>query len=130
MARFYIGQPVVCVDDRIRPSVARVYPQITDWPKAGAQYRIRANMTLMTRVSRRKWTPLTFVLVHGISNPLITWGDGTRAEAGFHEDRFEPATNIGELEKVAQQTGLWMGGFDKEIHVDEPDLHPTEETVE
>jgi hypothetical protein len=110
VARFYIGQPVVCVDDRMRPSVARNYPQITNWPKAGKQYTIRGNITKMTQVARNRWTPLTFVTVRELTNPIIAYGDGSRAEAGFHEDRFEPATNIDKLVEAKDKAPNFFEG--------------------
>lgn len=126
MAKFYVGQPVICVDDRLRASVLRLYPQILNWPTQGQRYIIRSNITVMTQISRRVWKNLTFVTVRDMINPVITWGDGQRAEAGFHEDRFEPATDIGEFNVVKDMVGLYHGKAD---HEDEPDSHPTDEPV-
>jgi hypothetical protein len=90
MARFYIGQPVVCVDDRLRVQVTARYPGLK-WPRRGVRYTIREN------IENGKHT---FVTVHGIRNRVIRWPDGLRAEAGFHEDRFEPATDIEGLKRA------------------------------
>jgi hypothetical protein len=120
VARFYIGQPVVCVDDRLRRHVVRRYPGIR-WPVAGVHYVIRGII---------ENDKLTFVTLREIKNATIRWPNGARAEAGFSEDRFEPATDIGDLTRVAEHVGNFMG----EPLVDEPDKHPTaprkKETVE
>ena len=94
MARFYIGQPVVCVDGRVRPHVDRRYPGL-QWPRRGRRYTIRENID---GKANGGW--LTFVTVGEIRNRKIRWPDGRVAEAGFHEDRFEPATDISELKKA------------------------------
>lgn len=94
MARFYIGQPVVCVDDRLKAHVSLRFPNLT-WPKRGRTYTIRENID-----SPANDTWLTFVTVGEIRNRKIRWPGGRFAEAGFHEDRFEPATDISELKKA------------------------------
>ena len=92
MARFYDGQPVVCVRGGENPHAGRRYPGLR-WPVKGRRYVIRKAEI----PHRGKWT---FVLVAGISNRIITWPCGTRYEAGFHEDRFEPATDISDLKRA------------------------------
>jgi hypothetical protein len=103
MARFYIGQPVVCVDGRVRPHVDRRYPGLR-WPRRGVRYTIRENIDID---SHGDW--ITFVTVDEIQNRKIRWPGGRKHEAGFHEDRFEPATDISDLEKVSKTVGLFMG---------------------
>lgn len=107
MARFYDGQPVVCVRGGENPNAGRRYPGLR-WPVKGRRYTIRKAEI----PHRGKWT---FVLVAGISNRTIIWPCGTRYEAGFHEDRFEPATDIGELDKVRKEVELYMGDDGVEI---------------
>jgi hypothetical protein len=63
MAKFYVGQPVICVDDRLRRSVLARYPGMT-WPKLGQRYTIRANLSAPTSNMGR----LTFVLLREIRN--------------------------------------------------------------
>jgi len=110
---FYVGQPVICIDDEIKPVVARLFPQVKNWPVKGHTYTIRRNMRILTR-TKGGWVPLTFVLVRELTNPRIMWMSGRVAEAGFHEVRFVPATNIGDLTKVAKQVTLYMGNDGEE----------------
>jgi len=103
MTRFYIGQPVVCVDGRVRRRVARRWPHIA-WPKEGGRYVIRGNVE--TKVA-------TFVLLREIRNKTIAYPNSKlRAEAGFWEERFEPATDIGELETIKNMVGMYHGKID------------------
>jgi hypothetical protein len=99
MAMFYVGQPVICIDDEIKPVVARMFPQVKNWPVRGQTYTIRRNMRIMTRM-KGGWTPLTFVLLRELTNPRIMYMSGRMEEAGFHEIRFVPATDIGDLKKA------------------------------
>lgn len=98
MPRFYNGQPVVCVKGGMNPNADRRYPGLR-WPVKGRRYIIR-NCEIPQRGR------MTFVLVAGISNRVIRWPCGTRFEAGFHEDRFEPATDIKLLEDIRDFAGL------------------------
>jgi hypothetical protein len=109
MARFYDGQPVVCVKGGSNPNAERRYPGLR-WPVKGRRYTIRlAEVPIRDKI--------TFVLVQGISNRVIRWPCGTRYEAGFWEDRFEPATDIGELEKARDATpNFFRGGDDDWDH--------------
>lgn len=124
MARFYKGQPVICVKGGSNPNADRRYPGLR-WPVKGQRYTIRE-----AEVPQRG--RYTFVLVVGIRNRIIRWPCGTRYEAGFWEDRFEPATDISELDTVRTTVERYMG--DALDHEDEPDDHPTaprkKETVE
>lgn len=74
------------------------------WPRKGVRYTIRENID-----SQANNTWLTFVTVGEIRNRTIRWPGGRFHEAGFHEDRFEPATDISDLEKVSKTVGLFMG---------------------
>lgn len=56
---------------------------------------------------------MNFVLVAGIKNRVITWPCGARYEAGFHEDRFEPATDITLLENIKDFAGMQYDAFEK-----------------
>lgn len=98
MGRFYVGQPVICVKGGSNPNAARRYPGLR-WPRKGQRYVIRcAEIPQRGRVN--------FVLVAGISNRVIRWPCGARYEAGFHEDRFEPATDIGLLDAIKDFAGM------------------------
>jgi hypothetical protein len=96
MAKFYIGQPVVCVNGKPFRGATLLYPGLR-WPVEGQHYRIRGMMDIRTRIGRTKWEPLTFVLLSGLYNHSIRWGDGRVAEAAFWEERFKPATDIESL---------------------------------
>lgn len=98
MARFYKGQPVICVDDRLRRHVTSRYPGLK-WPKKGSRYVIRNPECPVGE-------KLTFVLVEEIRNRPIPWPSGKIHEAGFHEDRFEPATDIRLLEDIKDFAGM------------------------
>lgn len=107
MARFYVGQPVICVKGGSNPNASRRYPGLR-WPRKGQRYVIRC-----AEVPQRG--RMNFVLVAGLRNRVITWPCGTRYEAGFHEDRFEPATDIGQLKDVATLAGMLH-----ERHINKP----------
>jgi hypothetical protein len=98
MARFYVGQPVVCVRGGANPNADRRYPGLR-WPRKGQRYVVRC-AEIPVRDKR------TFVLVTRISNRIITWPCGTRYEAGFWEERFEPATDITLLENIKDFAGM------------------------
>jgi hypothetical protein len=98
MARFYNGQPVICVDDRLRRGPTRRYPGLI-WPRKGQRYVIR-------HAAIPQHGAHNFVTVVEIRNRVITWPCGARFEAGFHEDRFEPATDITLLEDIKDFAGL------------------------
>lgn len=98
MGRFYNGQPVICVDDRLRRGPTQRYPGLK-WPVKGRKYVIR-----VAEIPQRG--PRNFVLVNELRNRVITWPCGARFEAGFWEDRFEPATDITLLENIRDFAGL------------------------
>lgn len=98
MSRFYIGQPVICVDGRLKRGPTQRYPGL-NWPKKGRKYIIRV-AAIPQRGARN------FVLVQEIRNRIITWPCGVSYEAGFWEDRFEPATDITLLENIKDFAGL------------------------
>jgi hypothetical protein len=98
VGRFYIGQPVICVDDRLRSGPTRRYPGLR-WPKKGQKYVIR-HAAIPQRGAKN------FVLVNEVRNRIITWPCGVRFEAGFWEDRFEPATDITLLENIKDFAGM------------------------
>lgn len=101
MPRFYIGQPVICVDDRLNKWLVRFHPNVK-WVEAGQRYTIRGNHT-----APMKSGVMNFVTLQEIHNPAVVWSDGIVREASFWEERFEPATDIGELDKVREKIGEW-----------------------
>jgi hypothetical protein len=101
VARFYIGQPVVCINDRRGAFVRRNFP-LANWIKKGARYTIRENMT-----ARMPNGVLTFVTLREVHNPYVAWHDGQFMEMGFWEERFEPATDIGEFDETRKKVGEW-----------------------
>lgn len=91
MSRFFAGQHVLCVDGDFSRAALR-YPQVT-WPRHGGRYVVRGYAC---------GGRYPAVLLRGITNPAVfyvqRWNPGVRrAEAGFWEERFEPATDIEEL---------------------------------
>jgi hypothetical protein len=104
MARFYIGQPVVCVRDNILRGVAARYPGLM-WPRKGVVYHVRENYDSGTP----NLGVLTFVTLRELRNRRIRWPNGALREAGFWEERFEPATDIGELDEVRKTVERYMG---------------------
>lgn len=113
MSRFYVGQPVICVRGGPNPASLKLN---LDWPVTGSQYRIRAVYAPMrTRVGLRKWANLTFVLVHGITNKDVKYGNGVVAEAAFWDERFEPATNIDGIRSVLTSVDNFMGDDGPEV---------------
>lgn len=112
MPRFYIGQPVICVDDRLNAWLIRHHPNVT-WVTRGQRYTIRAHQQAVMPVNRH----MNFVLLHEIRNPIVPWSDGQYMEAGFWEERFEPATDISELDRIAQKIGEWGKSSDWDRNV-------------
>lgn len=82
MPKFYPGQPVVCVNDNFRRSRV-IYPGVT-WPRRGVKYRVRCYV-----VSGVAYPAL---VLHEIHNKRVPYMDGVMREAGFWDERFEPAT--------------------------------------
>ena len=97
-----MGQPVVCVDDRRSRWLSRYYPNVR-WVVRGQRYVIRANMTADINGVK------TFVLLREIRNAAVVWGDGRLREAAFWEERFEPATDISELEELRMNAEMFIG---------------------
>lgn len=109
MSKFYVGQPVVCVNGTPFRGAARLYPNMR-WPEEGRHYRIRAIYPpINTRIGRTRWEHLIFVLVSGLHNAPVTWSNGMVAEAAFWEARFEPATEISSLRDITVDVGRFMG---------------------
>lgn len=107
MSKFYVGQPVVCVNGTPNPMALKVFPEIR-WPVTGQHYRVRG-------ISRHE-VPygngnemLTFVVLSGLHNVKIVWTDGDFSEAGFWEERFEAATDIDSLRSIGAHVGKFMG---------------------
>lgn len=100
MAMFQVGQPVVCIDDRLRPNVVRRYPNMV-WPARGQIYTIRANIE-----NRHS----TFVLLREIRNRKDRWPGGKVAELGFWEGRFEPAPGIEDIVRAADDVSQFVKG--------------------
>lgn len=84
MARFYVGQPVVCVDGKIKPMVDRMWPGL-NWPVHGKRYVVRGYVNVISG-----WPG---VLVREITNRRIRYLGGSVAEASFSELRFAPITD-------------------------------------
>lgn len=115
--KFYVGQPVICVNDDFTRA-DKYYPGIT-WPVRGRRYVVRgyvADGSARIGFSRVVYAA---IVVMEIRNRRVRYMDGGVREAGFWDERFEPATSIEDLKKVATDVDLWLG------HEDEPDLHPT-----
>ncbi|MDE2022501.1 MAG: hypothetical protein KGI71_06340 [Patescibacteria group bacterium] len=91
--RFYNGQPVICVDDRFgsRWWRAALAKHGITLPSLGSRYAVRGYVDAPG--------PSCILLVE-IANPLVMYGDGKEREASFAETRFQPATDIGDLEKM------------------------------
>jgi hypothetical protein len=111
MPRFYIGQPVICIDDRQNRWLIRHHPGVT-WIRRGERYTIRGN-----HEATIKGTLANFVTLYEIHNPSVVWNDGIVREASFWEERFEPATDIGELDKIVEKIGEWgkSSEWDKKV---------------
>lgn len=84
MARFYIGQPVVCINDKISHEIRILYPN-NKWPVQGQKYHVREYVPI------RRGHPA--ILVHEIRNSRVCYFDGTIYEGGFAEFRFAPVTD-------------------------------------
>ena len=120
MARFYVGQPVICIDDRPNSWLDRHYPHVR-WVVRGQRYVIRAN--IVADISGVK----TFVLLREISNGKVVWGDGKLRESAFWEERFEPATDISVLDEIRMDVDVFVGD---EIEIARPAPVRKKEKVE
>jgi hypothetical protein len=109
MPKFYVGQPVICVDGDFEV-VSRRYPGCT-WPRLGHRYVIRAYVL--------EYSHFPAVVLREIENPLVRYRDGVLREAGFWDERFEPATRkeVSSIIEEAHKLGPWTGGthWDKKV---------------
>lgn len=109
MSKFYVGQPVICVNGGRNPRAEALFPGL-NWPETGAIYRVRAIYAPMrTQISKSKSADLVFILLHGLHNRKISWPNGMVAEAAFYEERFEPITDIDGLRRIAAGVSKYMG---------------------
>lgn len=81
---FYVGQPVVCVDGKVKPIVELYWPGLI-WPIYGQRYTVRGYVEV-----RSGWPGL---VVQEIRNRTIFYWSGTYAEASFDQKRFVAATD-------------------------------------
>jgi hypothetical protein len=78
MTSFYVGQVVVCIDDRGFPEP----DEGERYPKEGGVYTIRAV---------RPWKDTVGLLLAEIVNPVFEWESGNVGKIGFLARRFRPA---------------------------------------
>jgi len=78
IARFEVGQPIICVDTQWPKAVATSSLQV---PATGAVYHVRA-------IEPKPWG--FGLLLTEISNPIMKLSSGRVAEPSFDEDRFMP----------------------------------------
>lgn len=102
MAKFYVGQPVLCVDGDFARASVRV-PNVT-WPVEGRTYVVRAYVCGGLYPG---------IVVREITNRVVPYnglwagtGRNFKAEASFWDERFVPATDIGVLEKLLTRTDV------------------------
>lgn len=99
MPRFYAGQPVVCVDARFRSgwwlNVIKRFG--VTLPCKGQRYVVRGY------VYEDKYP---IVVLQEISNPRVPYGDGQMRECGFWEERFQPTTDIADLERCLDRKSM------------------------
>lgn len=84
--KFYPGQPVICINDDFRHTI-RKYNELASgitWPVRGRRYVVRSYA-----IARVKYPS---VLLMEIKNRRVPYADGIVREAGFWDERFEPAT--------------------------------------
>jgi len=78
IARFQVGQPIVCVNAKWPTMVTTANLQV---PASGSVYHIRA-------IEPKPWG--FGLLLAEISNPIMKLSSGRVAEPSFDEDRFMP----------------------------------------
>ena len=84
--RFYVGQPVICVNDRWGATAVRCYVENgLTFPFKNRLYHVRSYLFYRARGG---W----MITLEEIANPVVTYDFGLRCEAGFMERRFEPRT--------------------------------------
>ncbi len=84
MSRFYVGQPVVLVNDDWPSFWFSKWANDSTRPVRGRTYHVRSYQLL---------SPPICITLMEIKNPLVRWRDGTINEAGFAEFRFAPITD-------------------------------------
>ncbi len=122
MSRFYAGQPVICINDNF-DNVRLMYPRCA-WPTRGSRYVVRDSITPQATTNGKIYVA---VLLREITNPVVLYRDGVHREAGFWEGRFEPITENRVQALAAIATDIDPDEFQRILHEDEPDLHPTHE---
>lgn len=78
---FYIGQPVICINDNFSWARKR-YAQVHSYPVAGSRYRVRGYVCEGAKPAIVLWE---------LTNPTVMYMDGVIREAGFWEGRFVAA---------------------------------------
>lgn len=79
VAKFYVGQPIVCIDAQWPAIVAAQNLQV---PTLGPVYHVRA-------IEPKPWG--FGLLLAEINNPVLKLSSGRVAEPSFDEERFMPA---------------------------------------
>jgi hypothetical protein len=88
--RFYVGQPVVCVHDDFT-RVKAMYPNCS-WPVHGVVYHVRRYLLAKPTLVEGALVVYPAIALYEIHNPMVTYMDGIKREAGFWDERFEPVT--------------------------------------
>lgn len=87
---FFVGQPVVCIDDTFTPLVRALYQQL---PSKGTHYTIRSVSMGRTNVLRGQGDVTFRVLLNELTNsPDPRHAD--MDELGFQGERFAPLIEI------------------------------------
>jgi hypothetical protein len=94
MRKFYIGQPVVCINDNFSwaKRVFSTFP--IAYPSLGQRYVVRAYLYI--------GDDKPIIALAGITNIKIPYTDGVWREAGFWDGRFAPVTEQQVKEIISQ----------------------------
>jgi len=78
---FYVGQPVICVNDNFS-WCRKYYPEVIHYPEKGHRYIVRDYVCEGT-------TPA--IVLNEMKNPPVVYTDNMIREAGFWDRRFVAA---------------------------------------
>jgi hypothetical protein len=105
MSKFYIGQTVLCINGNPNKEAIKLFPNLI-WPETGRFYRVRGILPPEPVKFKHGVRHIIFILLHGLYNQHIRYISGINAEAGFWEERFEPAADIDGLRNILKDVPI------------------------
>lgn len=97
--KFQVGESVICIDDSFTWARQYYRKYNVTWPVCGRVYVVRGYAIKGSHPA---------LLLRDVKNPNVPYRDGTMREAGFWEERFERAPDLGDLRKIADDVSRWL----------------------